>query len=212
MWQQETLMHLRLRIRDPDELAEGFRPWELRFRQLGGGSFRGQLRSLQLGRIQIVRASGNRRLHAQGSAPPGSFGFAPVLPKTEGAIWRGRRCKTGQVVTIDPGQEGDHMSAVDYLMVGLTVDGDFFRECAAVLGGFDPEERLTGRLTFTHHPAGCRALTAHLRELLDLAEARPDLFVQTQSRQVVEQECVRRVVELIAQSSGADRAVCWSSN
>jgi hypothetical protein len=40
-WQQETLMLLQtLRTRDPEELAEGFRGWEFRFRQLGGGSFR----------------------------------------------------------------------------------------------------------------------------------------------------------------------------
>ena len=193
-----------LSTRDPDELDEGFRRWELRFRQFGGGSFRGELKFLQLGGTQIIHASGNRRLHAQGFLPPGSFGFAPVLPRNAGAIWRGRRCKTGQVVTIDPGQEGDHMSAADYLMVGLTVNGDFFRECAAVLGGFDLEERLAGRLTITPSPAGCRALTAHLRELLDLVEARPDLFVRPRTGRTVEQECVRRVVELIAQSTGGD--------
>ena len=104
------------------------------------------------------------------------------------------------------------MSAADYLMVGLTVDGDFFRECAAVLGGFDPEERLVGRLAVMPRPAYCRALTTHLRELLDLAEARPDLFVQPRTRQAIEQECVRRVVEVIAQSTGGDRTECWSSN
>jgi AraC family ethanolamine operon transcriptional activator len=206
-------MHLRtLTSGDPDELGEGFRPWELRFRQLGGGSFRGELKLLQLGRAQIVRASGNRRLLALGSAPPGSFGFAPVLPRNEGSIWRGRRCKTGQVVTIDPGQEADHITAADYEFVSLTVDGDFFRECAAVLGGFDPDERLVGRLAVTSSPASCRALTAHLTDLLDLVEGRPDLFVPPQTRQAVEQECVRRVVEMIAQSTGGDRTECWSSN
>jgi AraC family ethanolamine operon transcriptional activator len=97
-------------------------------------------------------------------------------------------------------------------MVGLTVDGDFFRECAAVLGGFDPEERFVGRLALTPHPACCRALTAHLRELLDLVEARPDLFAQPSTRRAVEQECVRRVVELIALSTGGDRTQPWSSN
>ena len=41
MGQPETLMHLQtLSTCDPDELAEGFRGWEFRFRQLGGGSFR----------------------------------------------------------------------------------------------------------------------------------------------------------------------------
>jgi AraC family ethanolamine operon transcriptional activator len=201
-----------LRTRDPDELAAGFRRWDLRFRQLGGGPFQGELQFLQLGATQILRASGNRRLQAQGSLPPGSFGFAPVLPRNAGARWRGRRCQTGQVVTIDPGQEGDHMSAADYWMVGLTVDGDFFRECAAVLGGFDPEERLVGRLAVTASPADCRALTTHLREVLDLVEARPDLFAQPETSRAVEQECVRRVVAVIAQSTGGDRTACWSSN
>ena len=91
---------LTLRTGDPDELAEGFRRWNLRFRQLGGGSFRGELKFLQLGGFQMLRASCNRRFHAQGSPPPGSFGFAPVLPRNADAIWRGRRCKTGQVITI----------------------------------------------------------------------------------------------------------------
>jgi AraC family ethanolamine operon transcriptional activator len=104
------------------------------------------------------------------------------------------------------------MSAADYLMVGLTVDGDFFRECAAVLGGFDPEERLVGRLAVTSSSAWCRALTTHLRGLLDLAEARPDLLAQPQTRRAVEQECVRRVVAVMAQSTGGDRTECWSSN
>jgi AraC family ethanolamine operon transcriptional activator len=104
------------------------------------------------------------------------------------------------------------MSAADYLMVGLTVDGDFFRECAAVLGGFDPDERLVGRHAVTPSPAGCRALTTHLRALLDLVEARPDLLARPRTRQAIEQECVRRVVEVIAQSTGGDRTACWSSN
>jgi hypothetical protein len=38
-----------LRTRDPDELAAGFRRWDLHFRQLGGGAFRGKLQFLQLG-------------------------------------------------------------------------------------------------------------------------------------------------------------------
>jgi hypothetical protein len=135
MWQQEAA-HALADAEDPRprRAGRGFRRWDLRFRQLGGGSFRGELQSLQLGATQIVRAAGTRRLQARGAPPPGSFGFAPVLPRNAAARWRGRRCKSGQVVTIDPGQEGDHLTAADYLMVGLTVDGELFRECAAVRG------------------------------------------------------------------------------
>src|SRR5262249_7328657 len=99
-----------------------------------------------------------------------------------------------------------------YLMVGLTVDGDFFRECAAVLGGFDPEERLVGRLAVTSSPACCRALTTHLEELLDWVEARPDLLAPPRTRRTVEEECGRRVLAVIAESAGDDRTACWSSN
>jgi AraC family ethanolamine operon transcriptional activator len=92
------------------------------------------------------------------------------------------------------------------------VDGDFFRECAAVLGGFDPEERLAGRLAVTSSPACCRALTTHLEELLDRVEARPDLLAQPRTRRTVEEECVRRVLAVIAENAGGDRTACWSSN
>ena len=48
--------------------------------------------------------------------------------------------------------------------------------------------------------------------MLDLVEVRSQLFVQPQTRPTVEQECIRRVVEVIAQSTGGDRTECWSSN
>jgi len=52
--------------RDFDELAAAFPRWDHRFRQIGGGSFQGELKFLEFGGIQIVRVSCNRRLHTQG--------------------------------------------------------------------------------------------------------------------------------------------------
>src|SRR5262249_7525723 len=126
--------------------------------------------------------------------------------------WRGRRCQAGQFVTLAPAQHSDHVTTPSgYEFVALTVDGDFFRECAAVLGGFDPDERLAGRLAVTSGPARCPALTAHLQELLAGAEGRPAPFVPPRAGRAVEQECVRRVVEAIARGPGGDRTACWSS-
>src|SRR5262245_18339847 len=120
-------------------------------------------------------------LQAQGSAHPGSLEFAPAVPSNEGARWRDLRCKTDQVVILYPGQDPDHITTADYEFVALTVAGDFFREYAAVLGGFDLEERLVGMLAVTPRPGCSRALAAHLRELLGLVEARPDLSAQPQT-------------------------------
>jgi hypothetical protein len=57
-----------------------------------------------------------------------------VLPRNEDARWRGRRCRTDQVVTLGPEQETDHITTADYEIVALTVAGDFFRECGRTRG------------------------------------------------------------------------------
>jgi hypothetical protein len=103
-WQREALMLLQtLRTRDPDELAEGFRRWDLRFRQLGGGPFRGELQFLQLGATQILRASGNRRLQARGSLPPAASGSPPCCPGTQppaGAAGAARRARSSRSIRV----------------------------------------------------------------------------------------------------------------
>jgi AraC family ethanolamine operon transcriptional activator len=48
--------------------------------------------------------------------------------------------------------------------------------------------------------------------LLDLVEVLSQLLVQPQTRPTLEQECIRRVVEVIAQSTGGDRTEPWPSN
>jgi AraC family transcriptional regulator, ethanolamine operon transcriptional activator len=199
-----------LRTRDFDELAGAFPRWDLRLRQLGRGAFRGELQYLQLGGVQVFRAAVNRMVSVEGWPLPGSFGCAPVLAANEGGVWRGRRLKAGQVRVLVPGQQADHVTAADhYQLVALAVDGDLFRRGAAVLGGFDPEERLAGREAVTTSPACCRALWSHLVGVLDLAMASPNLL--TQPGRLVEQDCLRRFVELLARRNG-DRTACQPCN
>jgi AraC family transcriptional regulator, ethanolamine operon transcriptional activator len=198
-----------LRTRDFDELAEALPRWDLRVRQLGRGPFRGHLQFLQLGGIQVFRAAVNRMVHVEGWPPPGSFGCAPVLAANANAVWRGRRLKVGQVRLLVPGQEADHVTAADhYQLVALAVDGDLFRQEAPVLAGCDLEERLRDREAVTTSPACCRALWAHLVGVLDLAQARPDLLAQP--GRLIEQECLRRFVGLLARPK--DRTACQPSN
>jgi AraC family transcriptional regulator, ethanolamine operon transcriptional activator len=199
-----------LRTRDFDELAQAFQGWDLRIRQLGRGPFRGQLQFLQLGEIQVFRASANRRVHVEGWPPPGCFGCAPVVAANENAVWRGRRLKAGQVRVQVPGQQADHLTPADhYQLVALAVDGNLVRQGAPVLGGFDLEERLAGREAVTTGPACCRALWSYLIGVLNLAQARPDLLTQPGRR--IEQECVRRFVGLLARPNG-DPTACQPSN
>ena len=162
-----------LRSRDFDELAEAFPGWDLRFRQLGRGPFRGRLQLLQLQGVKVFRLSVNRLMHIEGCPPPGSFGCFPVLDPNEKAVWGGRRLKVGQVRVFDLNQTADHVTAPDqYQLMALVVEGDLFRREVSVLGGFDAEERLLGKEAITISPAWCRALWSRLVGLLDLAQSR----------------------------------------
>jgi AraC family ethanolamine operon transcriptional activator len=199
-----------LSTRDFDELATAFPRWDLRLRQLGRGPFRGRLQFLQLGGAQVFRVAVNRRIHIEGWPPPGSFGCFPVLAANANAVWGGRRLKAGQVRVFDPGQQADHVTAAGrYQLVALAVDGGLVRREVPVLGGFDPEARLAGTEVVTTSPAGCRALWSHLIGLLDLAQARPDLLAQP--GRLIEQECLRRLAELLARPNDG-RAACRPSN
>jgi AraC-like DNA-binding protein len=160
---------------------------------------------------------------------------APVLAANEKAVWRGRRLKVGQVRVFVPGQEADHVTPADhYQLVALAVDGNLVRQGALALGGFDPEERLAGREAVTSSPAFCRALWSHLVGLLDWESqaqqskmasedathptARPDVAALPsqlgQSGRMIEQECLRRFVALLAGPNWAasERTASWPSN
>jgi AraC family transcriptional regulator, ethanolamine operon transcriptional activator len=200
----------KLKTGDIDEMAEGFPRWDLRFRQLGRGPFRGQLQFLDLGEIQVFRTAVNRMVHVEGWPPPPSFGCAPVLPANENAVWRGRRLKAGQVRVLFPGQDANHVTAAhDYQLVALAVDGDLFRQEAPVLGGCDPEKLLAGREAVTTSPAHCRALWAHLVDLLNRGQARPELLAQR--GRLIKQECLRRFLALLARPNH-DRTACQPPN
>jgi AraC family ethanolamine operon transcriptional activator len=198
-----------LRTRDFDELAGAFPRWNLRFRQLGRGPFRGQLQLLQLGGIQVFRVAVNRMMHIEGWPPPGGFGCCPVLATNENAVWGGRRLKTGQVRVFDPSQQADHLTAADhYQLVALAVDADLVRRDVPVLGGFDPDERLAGKEVVTTSPDYCRTLWSDLVGLLDLAQAQTDRLAQP--GRWIEQECLRRFAGLLARLND-DRTACQPS-
>jgi AraC family transcriptional regulator, ethanolamine operon transcriptional activator len=199
-----------LKTRDFDEMTERFPQWDLRFRQLGRGPFRGQLQFLELGGIQVFRVATNRMIHIEGWSPASSFGCFPVLAANENAVWGGRRLKAGQVRVFDSGQEADHVTAAhDYQTVALAVDGALVQEAAPVLGGCDLEKYLVGRDAVTKGPAYCRGLWADLVGLLNRAQDQPDLLAQR--GRLIKQECLRRFLAMLARPNH-DRTACQPPN
>jgi AraC family ethanolamine operon transcriptional activator len=148
--------------------------------------------------------------HIEGWPPASSFGCFPVLGANENAVWSGRRLKAGQVRVVDPDHQADHVTAADnYRTVALAVDGALVREAAPVLGGCDLEKYLVGRDAVTKGLAYCRALWAHLVNLLIVAQAQPDLLAER--GRLIEQECLRRFLATLARPNH-DRTACQPPN
>ena len=102
------------------------------------------------------------------------------------------------------------MTAADnYRTVALAVDGALVREAAPVLGGCDLEKYLVGRDAVTKGLAYCRALWAHLVNLLIVAQAQPDLLAER--GRLIEQECLRRFLATLARPNH-DRTACQPPN
>ena len=72
-----------LSTRDFDELVGAFPRWDLRFRQLGRGPFRGRLQVLQLEGVQVFRLSVNRLIHVEGCPPPAASAAFPSWTPTK---------------------------------------------------------------------------------------------------------------------------------
>ncbi len=193
-----------LRTRDFDELAGAFRRWKQDFQQIGRGPFQGELQFLQLSGFQVFRVNVSQVIQVQGSPPPDSFVFIPIVARTE-ARWRGRPREVGDLQVLPPGREEDLLTSANHEIVGMRVGADFVRKCAASLGGFDPEELLGERTGFTSSPASCHGLWAHLVGLLKEAEARPDFLTIPDADRVVSQELIRRIVGVMGQANAADR-------
>jgi hypothetical protein len=61
---------------DVDELAAAQRDWSLRYDQLSGGRFVGQVDLVQLPGLRLVREAGTCAVHQRGRLDPQTVGFA----------------------------------------------------------------------------------------------------------------------------------------
>ena len=95
-----------LRTRDFDELAQAFPQWDLRFRQLGRGPFRGQVQILQQGAIQVFLLGVNRMLHIEGWPRPIRAMDEAGEPRTFCRVAGSTGRRPGRVPALQPGEGG----------------------------------------------------------------------------------------------------------
>lgn len=100
------------RFDDIDALAAAAVDWDQEYEQLGRGKFKGRLRQLVLGQVQLNREQWQTGVLQSGTAPKGTWVFGLPL-KAEGRLHIRRR----------PVQDGELLAATSRDDVGFVADG-----------------------------------------------------------------------------------------
>jgi AraC family ethanolamine operon transcriptional activator len=194
---------VRLQTRDFDQMAAAFQRWDHQFRQLSPGAFAGALSLVQLGPVQLLRVQTNRRILAQGAAPPGCFTFNPVTELNQEAVFRGHHLRVGQLNILAPAAEMNHLTSANYQTLAVTVPLEALFATAARLE-VKPVAGLAHKATHSPDPLHCLAFHEYLERLLQELESRPALLNNPAATQRMGQACLAFLVELLAGASGTE--------
>ncbi len=129
---------------DIDELGEVARAWDLDFRQLNRGDFRGSLIQAGTPQLQIGRPRLQGVLHQHGSAPAGLRTFAISTDGNINLQWRGHEVGENCILVFPPSGELESISNPDFDMLLVSVTEDSLEAARHRLGIPGSEEAMAG--------------------------------------------------------------------
>lgn len=118
-----------LTSQDIDEIPTVLSGWEMEWRQLSRGSFRGQLKFAQFESIALFYLSWDQAVQIQGSFPPKTICFGIEISSQGKAVWRGFKY-SNQDVLISSDREIDLKVPAGYEMFIVAVERELLLEYA----------------------------------------------------------------------------------
>lgn len=109
---------------DVDDLTHLVREWDLDFRQLSRGGFRGELLQFGNQNFQFARTRLEALLHQRGSTPPELRTFAIPMLDNQGLNWRGHEIAANQMLVFPVSGELESTSSSDFDMLVLSISSE----------------------------------------------------------------------------------------
>ena len=127
---------------DVDELSEVTKAWDLDFRQLNRGGFRGSVRQAVSGPIHIADTRLDGVLHQRGTTPKDIWTFC--FPGRHGMEfrWRGHPVEADDLLIHPPGGEFESISKRDFELLLISVSREHLEAAGRRLGVPVPEHSL----------------------------------------------------------------------
>ena len=171
-----------LTSQDIDEIPTVLSGWEMEWRQLSRGCFRGQLKFAQFESIALFYLSWDQAVQIQGSFPPETICFGIEISSQGKAVWRGFKY-SNQDVLISSDREIDLKVPAGYEMFIVAVERELLLEYADLQQRCLCQEDLRKNLGRANS-AALNAIKAYLQSnfaLLKLDLDDPQIYPDAQS-------------------------------
>lgn len=119
---------------DFDQLSEEAKQWQLDFRQLDRGVFRGEILQFGIGDVHISEARFGRSLLQNGAPPPGLRTIGVPANPTTRFRWRGKPVTGNEIVVFPRGAELESVSNTDFHVYTCSFSEDLLAEVAHSIG------------------------------------------------------------------------------
>ncbi|MFC1657079.1 helix-turn-helix domain-containing protein [Candidatus Moduliflexota bacterium] len=153
----DTLFHKD--FSDFDELTEAARAWDLDFRQLERGPFRGSISQFIGDGAQLGHARFRRRLEQFGSPPRGMRTFVIPADLSQRLFWRGKKVGGTQIMAFPVGGELSAVSNSGFEVFTFSITDELLTERCAEAGVPDPPEIVGEKEVFQCTPRVMENLT-----------------------------------------------------
>ena len=148
---------------DFEVLAESARAWDLDFRQVGRGAFRGRLHQIADAGAAIAYARFERSLDQRGAAPPGMRTFVVPASADLKLHWRGHRIRGNDLMLFPRNGELQSLSGPDFAVDTISLSDGHLEQAAASLGNARVLASLATREVFSAPTAAMDRVRAAVR-------------------------------------------------
>ncbi len=187
---------------DVDDLADEAKQWDLDFRQLKRGPFRGQLFQFGVGEVHVSDARFRRSLQQRGAPPAGMRTIAvPARPDLR-LEWRGKAIDGTCLMVFPEAGELSSISGPDFHVYTCTMPESLLAMAGDALALGSITEVAGGAEAISVAPTAIQRLRCMLSGVCDEIRENPDALAGTHVLAQITAELPKQLISSIAQARG----------
>jgi AraC family ethanolamine operon transcriptional activator len=192
-------------IADFERFSEVFPEWEGSFTQMSRGRFQGHVNLTACGDLRAFEANTNQSILTKGSGDPASVAFVPITPRNEQTSWHGKSIVRGGLIIKGTEAVYNNHTVRDTQIRALIVTAEVVQNALRILARDCAHHDLTTWQAVHPSPDAMAMFQVCLSTLLGGSTGAFD-------RTMLEQECLRRLVDMLISTDGAPIVVRQSAN